>query len=93
MRKLALRVRTRAFIPLVLSAHLQLQPTRVLAVQQAIHRCGGAVFMLTMIIWYRRTTLIRYLLSARHTIIQKLDDSQTIFDIPLNIIDDAVQHM
>lgn len=33
MREFAFGVRTRAFIPLVLAAHLQLQPTRILAVQ------------------------------------------------------------
>jgi len=37
MGELAIRVRSRALVPLVFPAHLQLQPSGVFAVQQVVH--------------------------------------------------------
>lgn len=41
MSKLALGVRTGAFVTLELPAHLQLQPTRVLAIEERVHVYHG----------------------------------------------------
>lgn len=42
MGELAVGVRARAFVALILAAHLQLQPARVLAAEQSVHVHHGS---------------------------------------------------